>query len=214
VSSWQSSTSSTTWEFAAPFSMPPTNWLSAGAGLVHPPLDDAALQRQAPEARAYGIDSTQTGNSSLQVFLSPPADLQASIAPAHAIQVEQAQDMAVKLARLSEYFLEDYGRSLQPESVTDFLRFSRRYPALPPPQLSAESTGTLISVWKSADKTISLKFIGNCKFHYALAFKKAGRTLRPWGTFSLQAFFATYPSESAIALYAFASEDARLLAES
>jgi len=116
--------------------------------------------------------------------------------------LEAARDASVIVGRVMELctlYFEDYGRTLAAEGLRDFFIFTRKYSGLPVPNVSAEESGALISVWKDGSRSISLKFLGNAKFHYALAYKKANRTVRPWGTITLPEFFKRFPQGSSIA---------------
>lgn len=127
------------------------------------------------------------------------APASAAIAPADLEAAQQAAVIVGRVMELCTLFFEDYGRALEVEGLRDFFSFTQKYPSLPAPNVSAEESGALISVWKDGSRSISLKFLGNAKFHYALAYKKANRTVRPWGTITLPEFFKRFPEGSSIA---------------
>ncbi len=106
--------------------------------------------------------------------------------------------IASMLARLADCFVEDYGRPMSPRSISGFHHFLSSLSYHGHPTLAAESSGDIVATWRAGDETVSLKFLDQRRFHYALAIKRPDGVARPWGTADVFSFLAEYPEAQRI----------------
>lgn len=71
--------------------------------------------------------------------------------------IRAKESIAERLETLLEDFQEDYGRSLNPESLRSFLALLIQHPDLKRPLITAAESGNLIVEWRSEDKA---RFLG------------------------------------------------------
>jgi hypothetical protein len=113
-------------------------------------------------------------------------------------QIEAAQSLDARIQELLEAFWDDYGVQISRASLTGLRRFFQAAKSISAPTLGAESDALIVATWRAGDRYLSLKFIDEKRFHYALAVEAANTMVRPWGTSDSTAFLAEHPAALAI----------------
>lgn len=135
----------------------------------------------------------------LEVFAGAAFD--ALSAATEAIQrVSGNRVLEKQLSSLSVDFHEDFGRPLDPASVSGLRHFLLAHQGvLPPKAISADSAGRIEATWEAArGQSASLKFIDDEKFHYALVLETPAGRSRPWGTAGRFEVFVARPEARSI----------------
>lgn len=105
-----------------------------------------------------------------------------------------------QLSSLSVDFYEDFGKALDPGSISGLRHFLLAHQGVAPPKaISADSTGRIEATWESArGQSASLKFLDDEKFHYALVVETPAGRSRPWGTAGRFEVFVARPEARSI----------------
>ena len=108
-------------------------------------------------------------------------------------QLRREAALSERLNELGTLFFEDYGHSLDPASVMGLRLFLLAHMWAAMPSLSADSLGRVVATWRLGSQSVSLKFLDNQQFHYAMAVETEAGKARPWGTAGRFEFFAKRP---------------------
>lgn len=100
------------------------------------------------------------------------------------------EEISKLLVVLDSSYFEDYQRSLDHESRTDFTLFMSRHSDVRIPLLGAESSGKLVATWNTAGGCLSIRFVGSSQLHYAISLKHGERPTRTWGESSITDVFS------------------------
>jgi hypothetical protein len=105
-----------------------------------------------------------------------------------------------QLSSLSVDFYEDFGKALDPASISGLRHFLLAHQGVAPPKtISADSTGRIEATWEAArGQSASLKFLNDEKFHYALVVETPAGRSRPWGTAGRFEVFVARPEARSI----------------
>lgn len=105
-----------------------------------------------------------------------------------------------QLSSLSVDFYEDFGRALDPGSISGLRHFLLVHQGVTPPKaISADSTGQIEATWEATSgQSASLKFLDDEKFHYALVVQTPAGRSRPWGTAGRFEVFVARPEARSI----------------
>ncbi len=105
-----------------------------------------------------------------------------------------------QLSSLSVDFYEDYGKALDPGSISGLRHFLLAHQGVAPPKaISADSTGRIEATWEATrGQSASLRFLDDEKFHYALVMETPAGRSRPWGTAGRFEVFVARPEARSI----------------
>lgn len=105
-----------------------------------------------------------------------------------------------QLSVLSADFFEDYGKALDPRSISGLRHFLVAHQGVSLPKaISVDSSGQIEASWEAADgQSASLKFVDDEKFHYALVVETSSGRSRPWGTAGRFEVFVARPEARSI----------------
>lgn len=105
-----------------------------------------------------------------------------------------------QLSSLSVDFYEDFGKALDPGSISGLRHFLLAHQGVAPPKaISADSAGRIEATWEATrGQSASLKFLDDEKFHYALVVETAAGRSRPWGTAGRFDVFVARPEARSI----------------